>query len=242
MTTFCVLRSTCYVLDAFGRRTQNEERRGCSLYTSIQPGPGGAARIKSCSPSTVCVRLGSARRSSRTPTANCAGARPKGSSSFRSRRGRKWICRPAGASREYQGHSTQDRTQPRAVQWLGGDRGNRLRSDWGNGIGGFIGAPLRAVHIYATALPVNLTGCQVPVWAFLVSLISTHPPDGALSRTSLRPRPRSQRSSASIASSYHDQCTRARNIFILRSARRTMSYSCRRAASGSIRDARLAGT
>lgn len=52
--------------------------------------------------------------------------------------------------------------------------------------------------------------------AFLVSLISTHPPDGALSRTSLRPRPRSQRSSASIASSYHDQCARARNIFILR--------------------------
>ena len=52
--------------------------------------------------------------------------------------------------------------------------------------------------------------------AFLVSLISTHPPDGALSRTSLRPRPRPQRSSASIASSYHDQCARARNIFILR--------------------------
>src|ERR1700676_4075329 len=53
-----------------------------------------------------------------------------------------------------------------------------LRSDWGNGIGEFIGAPLRAVHIHATALPVNLTGCQVPVWAFLVSLISTHPPSG----------------------------------------------------------------
>src|SRR5438477_513122 len=49
---------------------------------------------------------------------------------------------------------------------------------------------------------------------FLVSLISTHPPDGALSRTSLRPRPRSQRSSASIASGYDDQCARARNIFI----------------------------
>jgi hypothetical protein len=29
------------------------------------------------------------------------------------------------------------------------------------------------------------------------------------------PRPRSQRISASIASSYHDQCARARNIFIL---------------------------
>jgi hypothetical protein len=69
---------------------------------------------------------------------------------------------------------------------------------------------------------------------------STHPPDGALSRTSLRPRPRSQRSSASIASSYHDQCAQARNIFILR-FRTSMSYSCRRATSGSIRDARLAG-
>jgi hypothetical protein len=54
------------------------------------------------------------------------------------------------------------------------------------------------------------------VWAFLVSLISTHPPDGALSRTSLGPRPRCQRSSASIASGCHDQCARARNIFILR--------------------------
>src|ERR1017187_5380628 len=52
--------------------------------------------------------------------------------------------------------------------------------------------------------------------AFLVSLISTPPPGGALSMTSLRPHPRSQRSSASIASSYHEQCARARNIFILR--------------------------
>jgi hypothetical protein len=77
--------------------------------------------------------------------------------------------------------------------------------------------------------------------AFLVSLISTHPPDGTLSRTSLRPRPRSQRSSASIASSYHDQCARARNISSFVAVRRIMSYSCRRAASGSIRDARLAG-
>ena len=46
---------------------------------------------------------------------------------------------------------------------------------------------------------------------------------------------------ASIASSYHDQSARVRNIFILRRGTKDMSYSCRRAASGSIRDARLAG-
>jgi hypothetical protein len=62
----------------------------------------------------------------------------------------------------------------------------------------------------------RLVGGTSVVRAFLVNLISTHRPDGALSRTSLRPRPRSQRSSAFIASSYHDQCARARNIFILR--------------------------
>ena len=50
-----------------------------------------------------------------------------------------------------------------------------------------------------------------------------------------------QSSSASIASGYYDRHTRAPNIFILRAIRRTMPYSCRRAASGSIRDARLAG-
>jgi hypothetical protein len=38
-----------------------------------------------------------------------------------------------------------------------------------------------------------------------------------------------------------DQCARARNIFILRCGAKDHVYSCRRAASGSIRDARLAG-
>jgi len=50
--------------------------------------------------------------------------------------------------------------------------------------------------------------CLVPPFGATLTVL-------ALSRTSLRPRPRSQRSSASIASSYHDQCARARNIFIL---------------------------
>ena len=47
-------------------------------------------------------------------------------------------------------------------------------------------------------------------------------------------------SAASIASGYYDRRMRPRTFssFVVR---RTMSYSCRRAASGSIRDARRAG-
>jgi hypothetical protein len=79
-----------------------------------------------------------------------------------------------------------------------------------------IGPWMRVLRPYYTRFARSPRWDRSRFRAFFVSLISTHPSDSALSRTSLRPRPRSQRCSASIASSYHDQCARARNIFILR--------------------------
>src|SRR5207249_11475623 len=54
--------------------TSNQPPR-CSPFTLTPHAPGAAVRTRCCSRSTDCGRLDTARRSSRTLTASCGGAR-----------------------------------------------------------------------------------------------------------------------------------------------------------------------